>query len=297
MEPDWTLLRSFLAGAETGSLSAAARALGQSQPTLGRHVQELEAQLGAALFTRALRGMALTPAGAALLPPAREMRAAAARLALVAAGREVRMQGTVRLTASRVVSQFLLPPMLADLRRAEPGIEIELVPSDTSENLLFREADIALRMYRPDQLDVVTRHVADMAMALYAAPTLLLGGPPRDVAALLTLDFVGLDRSDLILRMMAGLGMPRRREDFAVRCDDQVVHWALVRAGCGVGVMQRVIGDADPSVVRIADFVPLPALPEWLTVPEPLRQKPRVRRVLDHLGQAFAALDPARGIG
>ena len=297
MEPDWTLLRSFLAVAETGSLSAAARALGQSQPTLGRHVQDLEAQLGTVLFTRALRGMALTPAGAALLPAVREMRAAAARLSLVAAGREERMQGTVRLTASRAVSQFLLPAILADLRRAEPGIEIEVVPSDTSENLLFREADIALRMYRPEQLDVVTRHVADLAMGLYAAPSMLTDGLPGDVAALMRLDFVGLDRSDLMLRMMASLGIQRRREDFGVRCDDQVVYWALVRAGCGVGAMQRVVGDADPSVVRIADFVPLPSLPVWLTVPDPLRQNPRVRRVLDHLAAAFAALDPARGIG
>jgi DNA-binding transcriptional LysR family regulator len=297
MEPDWTLLRSFLAVAETGSLSAAARALGQSQPTLGRHVQELELQFGTPLFTRALRGMALTEAGAALVPAAREMRAAAARLSLVAAGRGERLKGTVRLTASRVVSQYLLPAILADLRRAEPGIDIDLVPSDTSENLLFREADIALRMYRPQQLDVVTRHVADLAMGLYAAPSLLRDGAPRDVASVLTLDFVGLDRSDLMLRTMADLGIRRRREDFAVRCDDQVVYWALVRAGCGVGAMQRVVGDHDPAVVRIADFVPLPALPVWLTTPEPLRHNPRIRLVLDHLAKAFAALDPARVIG
>ncbi len=231
--------------------------------------------------------MTLTPAGAALLPEARAMRDAAARLALQAAGQEARMQGTVRLTASRLVSQYLLPPMLAELRRAEPGIEIELVPSDTTENLLYREADIALRMYRPTQLDVVTRHVADLAMGLYAAPSLLKDGPPGDVAATLALDFVGLDRSDLMLRMMGDLGIVRRRTDFALRCDDQVVYWALVRAGCGVGAMQRVVGDADAAVVRIADFVPIPTLPVWLTVPEPLRHNPRVRRVLDHLADAF----------
>lgn len=297
MDLDWTLVRSFPAVAETGSLSAAARAVGQSQPTLGRHVQEMELRLGTALFTRALRGMVLTPAGIALLAPAREMKAAAARLALIAAGQEERVQGTVRLTASRVVSLHLLPAILADLRRAEPGIENELVPSDTSENLLFREADIALRMYRPAQLDVVTRHVADLAMGLYAAPALLRDGPPRDLAALLALEFVGLDRSDLMLRQMADLGIPRRRTDFALRCDDQPVYWALVRAGCGVGAMQRVIGDADPTVMRIGDFLALPALPVWLTVPEPLRHNPRVRRVLDHLADRLAALDPARGSG
>ena len=289
--PDWTLYRSFLTVAETGSLSAAARALGLSQPTLGRHVAELEAALQVTLFTRALRGFDLTDAGAAMLPAARAMRDAAAALSMVAAGREGSLRGTVRLTASRVVSHHLLPAILADLRANEPGIEIELVPSDSTENLLFREADIALRMYRPTQLDVVTRHVADLPTAVYAARTLLdRHGRPQNAEELLQMDFVGFDRYDLILRMMAALGVPRKREDFALRCDDQVVYWALVRAGCGVGATQCVIGDADPLVERCAPFIPLPTLPVWLTAPEALRQNPRVRRVMDHLAAAFGAI-------
>jgi len=290
---DWTLYRSFLTVAEAGSLSAAARALGLSQPTLGRHVAELEAALQVTLFTRVLRGFELTDAGAAMLPAARAMREAAANLALLAAGREGSLTGTVRLTASRVVSQHLLPPILADLRVQEPGIEIELVPSDSTENLLFREADIALRMYRPTQLDVVTRHIADLPTAIYAARSFLdRHGRPQTPEALLKLDFVGFDRSDLILRMMAALGVPRKREDFALRCDDQVVYWSLVRAGCGVGATQCSIGDADPMVERCAAFIPLPSLPVWLTAPEALRQNPRVRRVMDHLAEAFRKIGP-----
>jgi DNA-binding transcriptional LysR family regulator len=285
---DWTLYRSFLAVAESGSLSAAARLLGLSQPTLGRHVADLEAALQVTLFTRALRGFDLTDAGAAMLPAARTMRDAAAALALQAAGREQSLAGTVRLTASRVVSHHLLPPMLADLRRQEPGIEIELVPSDSTENLLFREADIALRMYRPTQLDVVTRHLGNLPLAIYAACSFLdRHGRPETPEALLALDFVGMDRSDLTLRMMARLGIERRREDFPLRCDDQVVYWALVRAGCGVGAAQCVIGDADPLVERVAPFITLPSLPVWLTAPEALRQNPRVRRVMEFLAEAF----------
>jgi DNA-binding transcriptional LysR family regulator len=197
----------------------------------------------------------------------------------------------VRVTASRVVSHFLLPPILAELRVQEPGIDIELVPSDSTENLLFREADIALRMYRPTQLNVVTRHLGDLPTAIYAAKSYLdRRGRPQGVEELMGLDFVGFDRSDLILRLMAGLGIARRREDFALRCDDQVVYWALVRAGCGVGATQCPIGDADPLVERVAPFVPLPALPVWLTAPEALRQNPRVRRVMDHLSAAFQRL-------
>ena len=159
--PDWTLTRSFLAVAETGSLSAAARRLGLSQPTLGRHIAEMEARTGLSLFARQPRGLAPTEAALTLLPHARAMAEAAAHLSLAAAGRDPALTGTVRLTASRIFAHHLLPPVLADLRRAEPGIEIELVPSDISENLLYRQADIALRMYRPTQPDLVARHLGD----------------------------------------------------------------------------------------------------------------------------------------
>ncbi len=289
--PDWTLYRSFLAVAETGSQSAAARQLGLSQPTLGRHIAELEAALATGLFARAARGLVLSDAGTAMLPAARQMRDAAAAMALLAAGREGSLTGTVRLTASRTVSHYLLPPILADLRQKEPGIEIELVPSDSTENLLFREADIALRMYRPTQLDVVTRHLGDQPIAIYAAKSYLdRVGRPQTTAELLALDFIGFDRSDLILRLMAGLGIQRRREDFPVRCDDQVVYWNLVRAGCGIGATQCLIADVDPTVERVASFVQLPSLPVWLTAPEALRQNPRIRRVMDHLAAAFKSL-------
>ena len=292
--PDWTLLRSFLAVAETGSLSAAARALGLSQPTLGRHIAELEAALNTPLFTRTPRGFDPTQAATALIPAARQMRDAAAHLALLAAGRETALTGTVRLTASRIVAYHLLPPILADLRQKEPGIEVELVPSDSTENLLFREADIALRMYRPTQLDVVTRHLGDLKMAVYAAKSYLdRVGRPETPEDLLAMEFIGFDRSDLVLRMMAAMGIIRKREDFPMRCDDQVVYWALVRAGCGIGAAQTVFADADPLVERCAPFLDLPALPVWLTAPQALQQNPRIRRVMDHLANAFKTLTQA----
>ncbi|NBZ87385.1 LysR family transcriptional regulator [Stagnihabitans tardus] len=293
MTPDWTLLRSFLTVAEAGSLSAAARVLHLTQPTLGRHIAELEAQLGTQLFTRSPQGLTPTETALALLPPARQMREAAARLSLAAAGRQESLQGTVRLTASRVVSHHILPPMLARLRQQEPGIEIELVPSDTPENLLFREADIALRMFRPTQEDVVTRHLADLPMGLYAAKTYLdrRGRPqsPEDMAAH---DLIGMDRSDLVQRMLDFLKIPLKRGDFPVRCDDQLVYLNLMRAGLGIGGALRLIGDADPLLEPIA-FLNLPALPVWLTAPEALRQTPRIRRTLDHLAAEFLTLlDP-----
>lgn len=288
---DWTLTRSFLAVAETGSLSAAARTLALSQPTLGRHIADLEQRLGLALFTRQPRGLLPTEAATALLPHARAMREAAARFNLTAVGRGEGLAGTVRITASRIVAHHILPPMLAELHLTEPGIQIEIVPSDTSENLLFREADIALRMYRPTQLDVITSHLCDLPLALYATPSYIARmGMPQSHQDLFAHDFVGFDRSEQLIAIMRSFGMIRTRDDFALRCDDQIVYWSLVRAGCGIGGMQTLIADADPTVVRIAPFIALPALPIWLTAAEALRQSPRIRRVFDHLSRSFKAL-------
>lgn len=288
---DWTLTRSFLAVAETGSLSAAARQLGLSQPTLGRHVADLEAQLGMALFQRAPRGLIPSPAALNLLPHARTMRDAAARLHLTAAGQTETLAGTVRLTASRVISHHILPPMIAGLRQAEPGIEVELVATDATENLLFHEADIALRMYRPTQLDIIARHLRDLPTAIYGANSYLdRRGMPQTMADLARHDILGFDRSDMIIQLLRGMGIEVQRNDFPVRCDDQIVYWNLVRAGCGLGGMQCQIGDADPTVSRAAPFVPLPDLPLWLAAPQALRQTPRIRRVFDYLAEAFRAL-------
>ena len=288
---DWTLIRSLLAVVDHGSLTAAARATGQSQPTLGRHVAVAEAALGLSLFARVPRGLIPTEAMQALIPAAHAMREAARALSLAAAGRALALEGPVRLTASRITSAHILPPILARLRAEEPGIEIDLVPTDTVENLLAREADIALRMVRPSQPDLVARHLGDMEMALYSAPGLLdRHGTPATVDALLQLPFVGFDRSDTILRLMASLGVPRTREDFPVRCDDQLVYWMLVRAGLGIGGMPRLIGDADPAVQRLDGLVALPPLPLWIVAAPSLRRTPRVARVWDFLCAALSPL-------
>lgn len=287
---DWTLIRSFLAVAEAGSLSAAARATGISQPTLGRHVQAAEAALEVALFARVAQGLVLTDAGQALLPAARAMRQAAADLVLAARSQGAGVAGTVRLTASRIVAHHLLPPILARLQAEEPGIEIELVASDTTENLLFGEADIALRMYRPTQPDLVARHLGELPLGLYAAKAYLdRKGRPATLESLMALDFIGQDRMDQIIRVMAGLGITVDRSFFPVRCDDPLTYLQLVRAGAGVGGILCQLGDADPLVERIEVAPELPGLPVWLTAAPRLRQSPRLRRVWDALADAFTA--------
>ena len=291
---DWTFLQSFAAVVREGSLSGAARALGLSQPTVGRHIKALEQALGVELFLRAPRGLVPTDAGLEMLEHARAMESAAARIHLAAEGRSGAVSGTVRITASVVVSHFVLPPVIARIRQALPEIQIELVPSDTTENLLFREADIAVRMYRPTQLDVITRHVADQQLALYAASAYLdRAGRPADAAMLMELDFVGFDRSDTIIRAMRDFGIHVRREFFPVRCDDQAAYWQLVCAGCGVGAAQVAVGDAEPRVERVLPFIELPPLPVWLAAPEALKTSPRIRRVWDMLAEALGGAGAA----
>lgn len=288
---DWTLVQTFIAVAEEGSLSAAARQLGITQPSVGRQVKNIEENLDVTLFRRVHRGLELTETGAELLGPAREMQAAAAKFRLAAEGHSETLSGTVRITASTVVSHYTLPAILAKIRRKEPEIQLEIVPSDTTENLLFREADIAIRMYRPTQLDVITKHICDLETALYASKSYInRHGKPQTIEEMVTHDLIGFDRSELIINVMQGMGINVDREFFPLRTDSQVLYWELVRAGCGIGAAQRVIGDNDPKVEQVFDAIDLPTLPVWLTAPEVLRGNPRIRRVFDLLAVGLKGL-------
>ena len=288
---DWSLIRAFLAVAETGSLSGAARALSQSQPTLGRQIKLLEDQLGLRLFDRQPRGLALTPTGDSLLEPARAMRDAFHQLSLRAAGRDERMQGTVRITASEIMARHALPQIIARIREVEPDIQIELVPSDASENLLFREADIAVRMYLSTQLDVITKQIAKAPLGVYAAKSYLAKhGIPTLVDDLMGHTIVGYDRDDRIISGMRDMGYPVTRDFFAVRCDDQNTYWELVRAGCGIGFTQALVADRDPDVVQVFSELPLEPLPIWLAAPEVMRSTPRIKRVWEMLEEGIVAL-------
>lgn len=286
---DWSMIAVFLAVAETGSLSAAARRLGSSQPTVSRQVREIEESLGTLVFVRQARGMALTETGRSLLAPAREMREAAGTFGLIAAGASDRLTGTVRITASVFVSHYVMPPIIAEMRQAEPEIDIELVASDTSDNLLFREADIAVRMYRPTQLEMVTRHIGDVELGLFGARDYLdRAGRPSGAEDLRRLDFVGYDRNPTIIEGFRSSGWEVDREFFPVRCDHNTVVWELVRAGCGLGFVQARLARADPLVEEIDLGIPIPRLPVWLTAPEALRQSPRIRRIWDLLADALS---------
>lgn len=288
---DWSLLQAFVAVAQEGSLSGASRRMGTSQPTLGRQIKALEDALEVTIFLRRAKGLELTEAGSELLEHARDMQQAAQKVALSAAGRSDRVAGTVRLSASVSVSMTILPPIIARMRTQEPDIQIELAPSDATDNLLFREADIALRMYRPDQLDVVTRYLGDLELGLFGRRDYVETLPElTTIEALLDCNLVGYDREERIIRGLRELGRNVDRTTFGVRCDDQNVYFALVRAGCGLGFAPKHDAAKDPSLVQVAPHLPIPTLQVWLTAHESLRNTPRLRRVWDILVEDLTAL-------
>lgn len=284
MSLDWTLIQAFLAVAKNGSLSGAARETGVSQPTLSRQIKAIEDQLHVRLFDRQAKGLDLTETGHELLPAAKQMFEAAGQFANIAAGRDQQIEGTVRITASEFVSHYILPEIMADIRQSHPDIQLELNSTDLSENLLFREADIAIRMYRPTQLDMITRKLGVLELGLFASKSYIQRrGEPGNLEDLMAHDMIGYDRSERFIKGAAKFGWELTKTDFAVRCDLQTLHVELIKAGCGVGILSSEVGMQVPQLVRIIQSFPVPGLAVWLTSHEALRHTPRVRAVWKHL--------------
>ncbi len=285
---DWRLIRSFLAALEAGSLLGAAKRLNTSQPTLGRHIAELESQLGLLLFERTGRGLVATSAALQLADAARSMDAAALQLARQVSGAQKQASGSVRITASQPVACFLLPPILAQMRRALPDIQVELESSNAVSNLLRREADIALRMVRPDQATLVAKKIGAIPLGAFASRDYVARrGMPLKPEDLLTHELIGYDKGEDILRGFRTFGAPVTREAFALRTDDMIVQSQAVRAGLGVGFLADYVVKADVDVLRVLPMLALPELPIWLTVHREIRTSQRIRAVFDFLTEAL----------
>lgn len=289
---DWSLVRSFLAALDQGSLLGAARVLHMSQPTVGRHIAELESQLGVLLFERTGRGLTPTATARQLADAARGMEAAALQLAHTLAGTQTQTTGTVRITASVPVAVQLMPPVLARMRQALPGIQVELVSSNQISNLLRREADIAVRLVRPDQSTLVAKKIGDVGLGAYAHRNYLARrGAVHTPAELLQHELIGSDTDLSILQGFQALGFPVTREIFALRSDDFIVQWRAVQAGLGIGFCANYMACSDPGVVQILpEQIRIPPLPMWLAVHREIRTNPRIRAVFDFLADALPHL-------
>jgi DNA-binding transcriptional LysR family regulator len=296
-ELDWQLCRSFLAVLDEGSLSGAARALGLTQPTLGRHIEALEQALGTPLFLRSPQGLLPTAAALEIRPHAEAMQAAAASLRRAASGTAGAASGTVRLTASEVVGAEVLPPILARLHQRQPGIVLELVLSNRNEDLLRREADIALRMVRPEQSALLSRQVGTTTLGLHAHRDYLARrGTPKSLEELGGHTLIGFDQETPSVRTLRAKGLRLSRDSFAFRTDSDLAQLALIRAGVGIGVCQVAIARRDPALVWLLPRDFSYAFDLWVVMHEALRTSQRMRLVYEHLAtelKAYAALSRA----
>ena len=288
---DWGLLQVFLAVSDSGSLGRAAAVLGTSQPTLSRRLAALESALGQALFERSPRGLAPTSAGRALLEPARLMGEQLARVRLAMDRHARTLAGSVRLTASQMMSHYVLLPALSALRERWPQIQIELLADDGVADLLGREADIAVRMFRPREAGLIARRLADVPLGLYAHVDYLTrhGLVSWDNAA--AHHWIGMDRLDDMLRGFAQAGHPVAREFFGLRTDNSALGWHAVCSGLGVGIGLQHVAARTPEVRRVLPQVTIPPMQSWLVVHRELRGTPRLRTVFDALAQALSASD------
>lgn len=287
--PDWNHIRAFLATAETGSLSAAARQLGQTQPTLSRQVAALEADLGLYLFERVGRGLVLTEAGRDLLEHSRQMGSAAEAFALAASGQSNAIEGTVRITASDVLSQFFLPPVLHRVQQIAPRLSIDVVASNDIQDLMRREADIAIRHSRPEQPDLITRLTHEGTVHFYAATSYLdQRGRPQNAEDITHHDFVGLGDQSILLNFAQSLGLPLEPGQFRIGSHNGLVAWELVKQGFGIAPMDVRVAAQTPGVERVLEWIEPVRYPFWLTTHRELHTSRKIRLVFDLLAEALA---------
>ena len=281
---DWNRARAFLVTAEEGSLSAAARALGMTQPTLGRQVTALEKELGVVLFERAGQGLVLTPSGLELLEHVRAMGNAANQVSLTASGQIQSVEGNVCISASEVYAAYILPPIIAKLRQMEPKIQVEIIASNETSDLRRREADIALRNFEPTQPDLIAKKIKDVVARFYAASSYLNKvGQPKAIKDLEQLDFIAFANPSLLINTLQEKGLNLTKKNFPLATENYIAQWELVKQGLGIGIMPEEIGDAEPLVQQALPEFPPIMFPIWLTTHRELRTSRRVRIVFDLL--------------
>lgn len=288
---DWNRARAFLVTVEEGSLSAAARALGLAQPTLGRQVSALEEELGVALFERVGHGLELTQNGLDLLEHVRAMADAANAVALTASGKSQDIEGPICITAAELYAAHLLPQIVAELRDIAPGIRVEIFASNELRDLRRREADIAIRNAQPTHPDLIARKLGEDSATFYATPELISALGDRESATdLKGAKINGIGEIDDLIRALSEFNFPIEPENIISMTNSHIVHWELTRLGVGMGIAPIHIGDADERVERVLpDSTPF-GFPVWLVAHREVRSSRRVRLVYDYLAKRVPQL-------
>lgn len=286
---DWNQVRAFLATAEEGSFSGAARVLKTTQPTIGRQIGALEEALGVTLVERSVRGLTLTDSGRDLLDHMRAMGEAATLISMVADGKSQEVSGEVTVTGTDLLSTAVLPGILMPLRQIAPGLRLRIVASSEMQNLTQRDADIAIRHIRPEQPDLIARHLGDFYANLYASTAYLdRVGRPRTLRDIAELDFVGNADPERLIGPLHNMGIPVRPESFVMSSESGTVTWELVKAGFGVSMQPEPLGEAEPGVEKVLPEIASLKFPIWLVTHRELQTSRRIRIVFDLLAKGLS---------
>ena len=282
---DWNHIRAFLVTAEEGTLSAAAKALNLTQPTLSRQVCALEAELKITLFERVGQRLVLTDSGLELLEHARAMGDAALDFSLSATGQSQQIEGSVIISADELTAAYILPKIIAKLRTEEPRIDIEVVVTNETSDLKRREADIAIRNFHPKQNDLIAKKLGDEVIWLYATPQYLDTLPSiTDFSELEDIQIIGFDRNNSVTDVLNQQGWKLSKHNFSLITSFQLLQLALCKEGQGVIFFPQRMGDHEPTLVRAFEHMgPVMKLPVWLVCHQELRTSLRLRRVFDFI--------------
>lgn len=291
---DWNLLKSFLAIMEAGSVLGAAKKIGGNQPTLSRHIAELEEKLGVVLFERTARGLKPTAIAHLIFPSVHEMALSSQKIAFSIMQSNQSLRGVVRISCSQVMATFLMPPLMIEFRKIHPDIKIDLVSTNHISNLLNREADIALRFIRPEQHSLIAKKLCDLHFGAYATKNYLSSiGVEIDKSRYLTLseifqfDVIGLDKEMSLIDVLSASGLQVEKEMFAFKTDDHVAGIHLVSHGGGIGFMPKYVASQFEQMQSVLDDTLQQSLPMWLVTHREIRDAPLIRLVYDFLGEAI----------
>jgi DNA-binding transcriptional LysR family regulator len=282
---DWNLLRSFVFVIQTGSLSAAARALEATQPTIGRHIESLEANLGIPLFVRSREGLSPTDEALNLFPEAQTMVSAYGAFIRRASGEDPAEIGSIRLAVSEIIGAEVLPGLLGEFRQQFPAVHLEFSVSNRVDNLLKREADIAIRMTEPTQDALVVKKIGVTPIGFYAHKNYAdRHGLPQTPGELSAHSLIGPEADPDFLRALNELGCELTMEDFDLRSNNQIVQLNLLRAGLGIGVMQTMLARKESALHPVLPGMSL-SLPICLVMHEDLKSSRIIRALFNHLAK------------
>lgn len=283
---DWNRARVFLISASEGSMSAAAKALKTTQPTVSRQVAALEQELGVDLFERGAKGLVLTPSGSKLLQLAHSMGEVAREFSLAATLQADSLEGEVSITANELMAMHTLPSLITKLSIEHPALKIKLIASNKVSDILSREADIAIRSFRPTQQGLIARKLREDQYRLYASREYVAS--VKDWNDTANLRFVGFAQTDKLISFCQEQGLEITTNNFNVTCDEHPAHWELVRQGAGIGFAYEELANDDPTVVQVLPQLQFPKTERWLVSHRELRTTKRIRLVFDYLANALS---------